>query len=322
MFKDVVLLSFFAEGFDGFDGEGAGGGEESGKQTDEYQQDKGADRHRETDLHGAEHLVVLQQNARQLHYADPGDDAEDTREEGEEGAFCQYLADDDARTRPEGTADANLFGALADRDQHDVANAHCTRNERADADQPDEDSKPEHEGLVGFEHLFHIHGPCGALVVRRDGMELLQGGLDFVFDLCGGGLWLGGCHDHVDCLAEVVGLLEGGDGQNDQFVGWTADVNIHLGLAAHADNAKLYVAYAEHAPRDIAAFGEEFAVDAVADDADFAVLADVDVVDVAPVENGDVHHFGEVRIDADLLVGAFAVAVADVVVPQPAKAEG
>ena len=175
--------------------------------------------------------------------------------------------------------------------------------------------------MVGFEHLFHIHRPCGALVVGRNGMELLQGGLDFVFDLCGGGFGLGGCHDHVDSLAEVVGLLESGDGQHDQFVGGTADVNIHFGLAAHTDNAKLYVAYAEHAPRDIATFGEEFAVDAVADDADFAVLANVDVVDVAPVEDGDEHHFREVRIHADLLVGAFAVAIADVVVPQPAKAE-
>ena len=134
MFKDVVLLSFFAEGFDGFDGEGAGGGEESGEQANEYQQDKGADCHRETDLHGAEHFVVLQQHARQLHYADPGDDAKDTRKEGEEGAFCQYLADNDARARPEGAADTNLFGALADRDEHDVADANCTRDERADAD--------------------------------------------------------------------------------------------------------------------------------------------------------------------------------------------
>lgn len=315
------ICLFFAEGFDGFDGEGTGGGEESGEQADEYQQDKGADSHRETDLHGAEHLVVFQQHARQLHYADTCDDAEDTRKEGEEGAFCQYLTDDDARTRPDGTADANLFGALADRDEHDVADAYGTRDERADADQPDEDGESEHEVIEGLEFLFDVHRPCGALVVRRNGMELLQGGLDFVLDLCGGGLGLGGCHNHVDSLAIVVHLLEGGEGQDDLFVGVSADIDLPDCLLAHAYNAVLYVAHAEHAPRNIAAFGEEFAVDTIADDAYFAAFADVDVIDVAPVEDGNVKHLGIVGLDTDNVVGSFAVAVADIVLPLPAKAD-
>ncbi len=311
----VVSESFFAEGFNGFDGEGTGGGEESGEQANEYQQDEGSYRHGETDLHGAEHLVVLQQEACQLHHADASHDAEDPRKEREEGALCQYLTDDDARACPEGAADANLFGALADRDQHDVADTDGTRDERADADQPDENGESEHQGLVGLELLLDVHRPRGALVVGRNGMELLQGGGEFGFDLCGGDSGLGSCHDHVDSLAEVIRLLEGCDGQDDLLVGVPADVYVRRGFAAHADNAILDTAHTEHTPRDIAALGEEFAINTVADDADFAALAEVDVIDIAPVEDGYVKDLGEVGGHTDDAIGTFAVAVADVVLP-------
>src|ERR1700687_1128611 len=137
---------FVAESFDRIETGGANGRNHPADQSDRTEDNNGDDQgdgvDREADVAG---LGVFGHGAVKRQSADgEGDgigenDSEEPADEGNGERLSQKLEEDVAAARAERLLDANLAGALGDRNQHDVHQADAANSQSKSADEAEKD---------------------------------------------------------------------------------------------------------------------------------------------------------------------------------------
>jgi len=228
-------------------------------------------------------------------------DADEAADAGEEEALPEELGQDCTFGCANGLEDADLAGALGDRDEHDVDDADCAEAEGDDADTAEEDV---HGVEDGADHVLFLDGVPLVEGVLVGGGEAVVAGDDAVDGgdgLCRVSLDGGLILDGGDCVAGNVFALHGeellhrGEGHVELLV-----VAV---IVAAGDGADL----ANDAEGDVVD-GDGFAEDGAAreeqlgrfeaEDDNAAVVDQVVGVDEAAFVHGDEADGGEVGLDA------------------------
>ncbi len=225
-----LLLS---ESFDGFKHRGLAGGVDAGEDAAEAE---GSESHggRPGDEAGRieAHVVVAHNAAEHQHESGGGGDADDAADAGEHEALKEELKEDAAVGSAESFAQAYLFGALGDGDEHDVDDADGTEGEGDDTDAAEKDvhgGEDDADGAVGLNRVPLIKGVeisgFEAVAAGDDLMDLSLGGLVGVF---GGGLV-------VDATEGVEGLIRADEREVVDHGGdWDVEVLVLIVVVAAA----------------------------------------------------------------------------------------
>src|ERR1700675_13420 len=193
---------FVAEGFDGVEAGGLGGGPDAEDQAD-------GDGNGKADDHGP-------QRHHRLHRGDHGDERNETAAEEnadqpagtrEGHGLEEELPGDVAAARADGFADADLLRALGDGDEHDVHHAHAADEQANGAEHDD----GEDDALNDVVEL--LHGLDVGLNEEIVGLGVghIAAAAQHFADLVHGGIELAGIglHAHGDFVASGIELEEG-----------------------------------------------------------------------------------------------------------------
>ena len=101
-----------------------------------------------------------------FHDRHPEDESDVAEEGGYHHRFDEDEPDDGGGPGTERLADTELEGAFPDRDEHDVADAHDTGQQRSETDNPDEHVEPAEYSVHPFELVEVIVEIDGVLVGR------------------------------------------------------------------------------------------------------------------------------------------------------------
>ncbi len=175
-----------AEGYDGVHAGGSHGGEHARDDADQ-REDREGDQH--DGAGGVEDDVAVvvgglvdggveRHGWDQLGDDDRDDHADDTGDEGQHEAFEEELGEDVAAACAEGLHEADLAGALGDRDEHDVHDADAADGKRHRADDAEQNFKRERELHDGFRVFDGVPGVDGFFVAGVEVVALGEDGAD------------------------------------------------------------------------------------------------------------------------------------------------
>ncbi len=262
-----------------------------------------------------------EQAVRQIEEEDAAAQSEEARHRRQHQAFAHDLRNDVERFCAQRPADANLLGTLLDRHHHDVAHANDARQERAHADNPNQDVDAEEKVEEGGEHLGEVDHHQRLRVVWGNvvGLE------DDLLGLRDDSVHIVARQDagrhQENLIAQVHALLQRAEGDEDALGGAPVDADVRRFRLGHAHHLVVEPVHADVFPARVAAL-EERLVDILADDAHLAPLVLVDLVQ-QPAEEG--RHGLDAEIggrDSFHMVRAALLPVDDVLVAACAEYHG
>ena len=231
--------------------------------------------------HAGIHRLVAEGVVHPLRHADARHHADVAEEGGDDDTLHDDEPQDGSRLGAQCLADAELVGALAHGDEHDVRHAHDAAQQRKDADDPDGRAQDAH-GVHGAQVVGKaVPYPDGARVVGREAVVGADDAAVFRFEgfvALEGGQAVGGQEDVVQLVALVVDGLQGAEGD----VGFA-----RFAVALVVVDAHHLIGHAPGVDKLADGLGVGLAEEDVGrllvEDDDLAPLLQVDVVDEAPL---------------------------------------
>src|ERR1043166_4675693 len=216
-------------------------------------------------------------------------------------AFDYELLQHVAASRTDGAPDADLFGALADADQHDVHDHDSAHHRRDGADHQEDHEKGGADLLPQRDVAFRSADEEIVVLSGKDMAPAAQDAAGIVLREDEVGIGAVGFYADGEAVALPAVLQEGAQGDHDEIVLIAAE---HAADFLEGADDGVFGAAGADGLAERAGIGKEFVQHPIADQTDFGGVQVLDLREVAAGGDGagvDIGHGGRVAVNGDVV---------------------